>query len=140
MAIARPITKSIISTTAWGIPITDQVNANTTDIAALKPSGWTGVTFSNGWNNMSGWSPVQYRKMGDMVYLRGNATGGTVGTVAFTLPVGFRPPGHLSFTIPMLTGSVWGFGYLEQLSTGVVYLYMGGNANVGINYSFSTTV
>lgn len=36
MAITRPVTKTLISTTAWGIPITDQVNADAADIVSLK--------------------------------------------------------------------------------------------------------
>lgn len=36
MAITKPVTKTLISTTAWGIPITDAVNANTDDVASLK--------------------------------------------------------------------------------------------------------
>jgi hypothetical protein len=99
MAINRPVTKTIISTTAWGIPITDQVNANTTDIAALKAvPAWTGVTFSNGWSNFgTGYQLAQYRKVGDMVYVRGTITGGAAGTIAFTLPTGFRPPASMGF-------------------------------------------
>lgn len=33
--IPLPVSKSIISTTGWGIPITNQVNTNTTDLARL---------------------------------------------------------------------------------------------------------
>lgn len=32
--IARPITKTMVSTTGWGIPVTDQLNANTNALAA----------------------------------------------------------------------------------------------------------
>ncbi len=35
--INRPTTKTVISTTQWGIPITDQVNANTDAVAKLAP-------------------------------------------------------------------------------------------------------
>lgn len=37
MAIARPITKTVISTAAWGIPITDAVNANTAQLLGALP-------------------------------------------------------------------------------------------------------
>jgi hypothetical protein len=36
-------------------------------------------------------TPVQYRKNGDLVELRGFIAGGTIGAPAFILPVGFRP-------------------------------------------------
>lgn len=44
----------------------------------------------------------QYRKIGDVVYLRGllGLTGTVaVNTVLFTLPVGFRPPVNLAFPV-----------------------------------------
>jgi hypothetical protein len=58
------------------------------------PPGWTPVTFQNGWVNFDTVRTVQYRKIGDVVTLRGVCKSGTVGygTPIFTLPVGFRPP------------------------------------------------
>lgn len=100
MPITRPVTKTIISSPAWGIPITDQVNANTTDIANLKPTAWTNVTFLNGWLNYgSPYQVVQYRRVGDIVSLRGIAKGGAAFVPIFTLPVGFRPPGQIQFAV-----------------------------------------
>jgi hypothetical protein len=55
---------------------------------------WINVTFQNAWVNFGGtWQTVQYRRIGDLVYLRGVAKSGTVGagTPVFTLPVGYRP-------------------------------------------------
>lgn len=97
MAIARPVTKTIISTTGWGIPVTDQVNTNTTDIANLKTStqvtAWTAVTFLNSWTNYgSPYQLTQYRKRGDMVDIRGVVKGGAGLVPIFNLPTGFRPP------------------------------------------------
>lgn len=98
MAITRPVTKTLISTAAWGIPITDQVNANAADIVAAKPTLWTPVTFMNGFSNYgSGFQTVQYRKIGDIVYVRGLMAGGALSTICFQLPVGFRPPAHMQF-------------------------------------------
>ena len=49
------------------------------------------VTFQNSWAN-TGTSPASFfkDKMG-LVYLRGNIDSGISGSVAFTLPVGYRP-------------------------------------------------
>ena len=57
---------------------------------------WTPVTFQNNWVNFdaNGARAVQYRRVGDIVSLRGMMKGGTVAysTAAFALPAGFRPP------------------------------------------------
>ena len=56
-----------------------------------------GVTFSNSWANVGGASdpPAAFMKdkMG-FVHLIGRIDTGTTGTVAFTLPVGYRPAYH----------------------------------------------
>lgn len=62
--------------------------------------GWSNLTFGAGWQGYQGGSTVygtgQYRKMGDIVTLRGlvetNSAIGTIGVTIGTLPVGFRPP------------------------------------------------
>lgn len=53
-------------------------------------SGWLSIaTFTNSWASTSG---IQYRKIGNMVRLRGQfTTAGTANTVAFQLPSGYRP-------------------------------------------------
>lgn len=51
--------------------------------------------FTNSWVNFGGTTQVvQFRKVGDLVYLRGTMKSGTAAD-AFTLPVGFRPPADL---------------------------------------------
>lgn len=97
--IARPTTKTVISTTQWGIPITDQVNTNTTDVASLKPTAWTNVTYQNGWVSAAGYQAVSYRKVGDIVYMRGTATGSSHSVAMCTLPSGFRPSGLIELGI-----------------------------------------
>lgn len=67
--------------------------------AKLGDSGWINVTFQNGWTN--GASPVSYRKIGDIVFLRGQPTKGTLdGTVIATLPVGYRAAVQRIWTCP----------------------------------------
>ena len=56
--------------------------------ATIGDSGWQTISsFTNGYSGNS----VAYRKINNVVYLRGNISGGTSGSVAFTLPSGFRP-------------------------------------------------
>ena len=93
MAINRPTTKTVISTTQWGIPITDQVNTNTNAIAALQSTAWTNMTLFNGWSNFGGsYALASYRKRGDMVDCRGTIQGGSSGSIFAILPTGFRSP------------------------------------------------
>jgi hypothetical protein len=62
-------------------------------IAPPQITPWTAPSFLNSWTNLGTTNQVaQYRKVGDVVQLRGSIVGGSVGTVAFTLPAGFRPP------------------------------------------------
>ena len=111
MAIARPVTKTIISTTAFGIPVVDWINANT-------PTPWTNPTLTNGWTQANG--RVSYRKVGDVVSLRGSVRGGTAGTAMMTLPVGFRP------------------AYNEQFATVSYAEVGGGNGWVGVELDLTT--
>ena len=93
MAITRPVTKTKISTVGWGIPITDEVNRLSALPVAPTPTAWTAFTFLNGWTGATGGYPIAgYRRIGDMVYMRGRISGGTMGQPMFNLPAGFRPP------------------------------------------------
>lgn len=61
-------------------------------IDAVNPTIWTNVTLINGWAVGNLAMPVQYRKVGDIVYLRGQLdpiTGPASNAHAFTLPIGF---------------------------------------------------
>jgi len=54
-------------------------------------TAWITPTLENGWTHFDGLgAPVQYRRLGGVVYLRGLVTGGAGGTQAFALPPGFR--------------------------------------------------
>lgn len=59
-----------------------------------RATGWRPVSFLGGWGNFgSPWQTAQYRRDHDgRVWLRGVISGGTVGSAAFRLPEGFRPP------------------------------------------------
>jgi len=110
MAIPLPVTRTIIQTNAWGIPITNAVNTNTTDIANLKTAtavtAWTALSLQNGWTNYgSGVQTLQYRKVGDIVYVRGGLKAPGTASVCATLPVGFRAPFQLEFPCTYYSGS-----------------------------------
>ena len=57
----------------------------------VDDSGWTTPTLATGWTNSYGGDPIQYRRYGGIVYLRGRGNTTGASGVAFTLPVGFRP-------------------------------------------------
>jgi hypothetical protein len=139
MAIARPTTKTKISTTEWGWPVTDAVNANTTDIAALKTATtvtpWTALTLTNGWTNVGGFGTAQYRKVGDMVQLRGLVTGGAISAVIGNLPAGFRP--LIQMTVPFAQNGV-GANYLSLTPNGDITPAANGYVSLsGIAFSIS---
>jgi Siphovirus ReqiPepy6 Gp37-like protein len=70
--------------------------ANLEKNGASASTAWIAVTsFSNSWTATT---PVFYRKLNGVIYLRGALTGGTTGT-AFTLPAGFTPVGGGSFVV-----------------------------------------
>lgn len=92
----------------------------------MLKNGWpydvkfnAGVTFGGAWTTVAAYTNgytgnVEYRKIGDIVYLRGIANGGTIGLVAFTLPTGFRPPAGVQ------TPLCFGGSYAQINSDGTV--------------------
>ena len=107
-------------------------------LGRVGSTGWTAVTFQNSWANYgAGYQGVEYRKVGDMVQLRGVLnTAGTSATAAFTLPVGFRPLASLSISAANSVGAQ--IAMLDiNASTGVVLIYYVGTDSVGISTQFS---
>lgn len=94
----------------------DHVHAPPASESWIAVSG--GVGFANSWTNFgSGYNDAAYYKdpLG-VVHLRGLIKSGTVGSTAFTLPSGYRPPATSAFPV----ASNAAFGYLEIGSSGVV--------------------
>lgn len=63
---------------------------------------WITPTLENSWINYSptiggDWEQAGYRKIGDIVYVRGLVRGGTLPSTVFTLPTGYRPPKPVLF-------------------------------------------
>jgi hypothetical protein len=84
--------------------------------ATLEDTGW--ISVSSFTNSFSAVAAVAYRKINNVVYLRGNVTGGTAGTGAFTLPVGYRP--SLSTVIPVQQYGTGSINYVTVGTDGVV--------------------
>ena len=111
------VASGAFDTTAGFLPLLIVEDITTATMDGLA-GAWTAVTFQNGWANKGGnEQPCQYRKIGDIVYLRGMMTRNPVpfATAAFNLPVGFRPPalvrptpivGNSSFTLTLSRADV----------------------------------
>lgn len=64
----------------------------------LIDTGWLTPTMENGWVDYdSTWAPVRYRKIGNIVFLRGLIKNGTLAQNMFVLPAGYRPLINLLF-------------------------------------------
>jgi hypothetical protein len=152
MAIQVPISKTIISTTQWGIPITNEVNRVAGLVDGRTPTTWVLMTsgLTNGWSYFGGGTTQpRYRKIGDMVYMEGTIKNGAVLSAPaqlpfYTLPAGFRPLSQLLLPCLFGGGDTWGgAGRLDVNSAGVVSVVtsasMTGATNlVGFTVSFST--
>lgn len=123
MAITRPVTRTIISTTGWGIPITDAVNA-----LATEP-GWTNITYMNGFTTYSGYAPLSYRKVGDLVFLRGGVVPGPVNTPMGQLPPTVRP----QYNVEVIT-----YGYGGDIQFAQLVIALNGNISYGKNAAVPT--
>lgn len=113
-----------------------EVLTNTDLNASLASTAWTGVTFANAWVDFgASHQAVQYRKVGDIVQVRGLMKSGTIAATAFTLPSGFRPPALLYFA----TASNSLFGLTLVDTTGTVTPSAGSNTWFAVNFQFSVT-
>jgi hypothetical protein len=75
-------------TSAWA----QQLTQYAVDTRTADPPAWIAPTFQNGWGDFGGgFVTAGYRKIGDIVYLRGFISGGTIAAACFTLPLGYRP-------------------------------------------------
>lgn len=78
---------------------------------------WNDADLINSWVNYgTPYANAGYNRDRGMVFLRGAIKTGTVGTVAFILPVGFRP----KFTVLAAVCSNAGFGQVTVAATGEV--------------------
>jgi hypothetical protein len=108
-------------------------------VAALTPTAWVAPTLLNGWINAGGVLQVaQYRKIGDLVYVRGEVKNGSNNTPAFQLPAGFRPPATVYFPA-LVAGGVAG-GFVTLTADGNMTISTPTTAQVGLDIcQFSVT-
>jgi hypothetical protein len=73
-------------------------------MGTIADTGWVNPILLNSWANYNAptWEPAGYRKIGDVVYLRGMLKPGTAttGTTILTLPAGYRPGGNQHISVP----------------------------------------
>lgn len=131
MPIIVPAAGNEISAGTFGVPVANALNA-------IEPTIWTAMPLNNNWVNAPTYV-TQYRKIGDMVHVRGRLYNGTMLVTAFTLPVGFRPPTALEFAVASAdAGGNWIFGLLQLQTDGQCYPRAGTNVAMTTNFSFST--
>lgn len=105
-------------------------------VDAVDFTAWTAATFQNSWVNFdAAHTSVAYRKVGDVVQVRGIAKSGTLVLPIFTLPAGFRPPKYMYF--PTVSNN--SFGYIEMQPGGGVVAAAGSNLSFTVNFQFSVT-
>jgi len=131
MPITPPQPQTMVDATAWGQPITTEVNRMTPLVVA--PTAWTALTLTNSWTNVGGWGTAQYRKVGDMVQLRGVVTGGIANSSVATLPTGYRPVDQI--TIPYAANGT-GANYMSITPTGTIQPFAAGYVSLtGVSFS-----
>lgn len=99
-------------------------------------TGWTALTLSNSWANFGGaWETAGYRRIGQVVYVRGLIKSGvtTTGTVITSLPAGFRPAADFMAATAMSTAGV---ALLDVLSGGNILVRAANNAFTSIKFEF----
>ena len=97
---------------------------------------WTGLSFGSGWANYGGaYQTGQYKKVGDLVLLRGLvARTSGVGTTIATLPSGFRPAAQCLYIMNTDTG----VGRLDIQTDGQIIAISGGTGWIQLDgLSFS---
>lgn len=130
MTIERPATGATV-TSVWGQSVADAING----------TPWTALPFSPPWTNFGTTYQVgQYRKVGDMVQVRGTVKGPGVVSIPSqiaVLPVGFRPPAYLQ--IPQESNGA--YSYVQIDTAGNIYLMspIGAVTAMNITFSFSVT-
>jgi hypothetical protein len=96
---------------------------------------WSAPVYTNAWvDYLAGYRAGGYRLAGTQVYLRGIIKSGTIGSSAFTLPLGYRPGQDLQFG----TVSNNAFGMLYVGASGAVTPTVGSNAAFSLNAVFDT--
>lgn len=91
----RVVTAYAASPAAVGADVRLLVGSGSCEVLSAGAStSWTAPTLTNSWADYgAGVVATGYRRVGDVVHLRGAIKSGTLAAAAFTLPVGYRPTG-----------------------------------------------
>lgn len=102
--------------------IEDVGPATGTAVPSQIVTPWTTLPFAANWQSYPGFQPCQYRKVGDIVYLRGLAqmVNASAGVGIAILPAGFRPPARL--VIPRWGGEPNAGSRVDILNDGSVQI------------------
>jgi hypothetical protein len=82
---------TVVSVSGSSPVITINASSPTRLIQTVAEEQWVTPTLGNSWVNVSSYQAVQYKRVGNKVIIRGALQSGSAGSVAFTLPAGFRP-------------------------------------------------
>jgi hypothetical protein len=117
-------------TTPGGTLVWDSYTATATG-AQHSMQGWIAPSFQNGWANYGGQFETAgyFKDPSGFVHLRGLVQGGTVTTVMFTLPAGFRPAQERIYPIANGNG---GYGEIRIAVGGGIQHVAGGNGWVSL--------
>lgn len=118
---------------SWYAKVFSPINDAIAALGVPADSGWQTPALLNGWANIAtGWAPAQYRLRDGRVYLQGRIRSGAVG-VAFTLPVGYRPPIPSLFVVASNAGTA----RVDVFENGAVSVisYGTGGSNAAVSLS-----
>ena len=96
----------------------------------LTVEDWNTPSLINSWAD-GGTDPGYYKDPFGRVWLKGDFTTGTSGTVAFNLPSGYRPPQDMYFPILLTSAATGGFILID--TGGDVYITRGAAATATLN-------
>jgi hypothetical protein len=105
---------------------------------SLPPLTWHNVTLKNGWvAGTTNYGPPQWALDPDgIVHLRGFASGGTSGSVVFSLPASLKPANRIG--IPMLNNNnAVSYLFIDNSAPGVEAFNTSGDTSVGSGVFFN---
>jgi hypothetical protein len=113
MALPRNLATDDVIDEVWTDAVVDTLTAR-------EPTPWTALPLNASWANSAGLQPLQYRKEGDRVWMRGDIqfTAGGANPPWAALPAGYRPPVSINFALLNRSAAVAGL-YITIQSDGV---------------------
>lgn len=110
---------------------------DTIDVDVVGRTAWTSPTMQNSWVAYGApFGGAEYRKVGDMVQIRGVIKSGSTTATMFTLPAGYRPPYRVQFACAAGGGA---YGSFAVDPDGTVVHQVGSNASMALQCMFSVT-